>query len=126
MHRPQPLGRCIFDGFLLLHPLRGAEAQKVDAGLQHTAREIHQRHITGLFVSIGFCQNPRLMVEFIGRAGQIIDIGADGIGGIVRICHVETVAQARQGQHQILGLLGFGRLHSLQRHGPRCTYGEWT
>ena len=61
----------------LLHFLGRAEAEQVDARLEHPAREIHQRDVAGFFLLVGLGDDLHVVVELIGRARELIDICAD-------------------------------------------------
>ena len=56
------------------------------------------------------------MVELVGGAGQVVDIGADGVGRAVPVGLPQTVRTAGQGQHQVGSLLGFRRQQGVGLH----------
>ena len=83
-----------------LHFIRGGEAQDVDAGFQNVLGQADEGDVAGLQLFIFLGQNPGLMVELVDAAGQVIDIGADQIGGRGLQGALHGRAELGDGQHR--------------------------
>ena len=92
----------------MLHFLRGGEAQDLDALFQNVFGQSDQCNVTGLPVFVLFLQNGCFVIELVDAAGQLVDIGADQVGGRCLQRAFQSGAELGDGEHQILGI-GIGR-----------------
>ena len=92
-----------------LHLLGRAEAEQVDARLEHPAREIHQRDVAGFLLLVRLGDDLHVVVELVGRARELVDIRADLIRRGVFVARGQAVRKAGEDKHEVLLLAAFGR-----------------
>ena len=95
-----------------LHAVRRGKAQKLNRGLQHPQHQPDQRHIAGLLLGIRLFHDVVLTVELIQAVGQLINIMAQAVGGVLGVCLIDSLIEPAQNQGQI------GLILALRRQDP--------
>ena len=87
-----------------LHFFGSREAQNTDTGFQNVLCQTDEGDVAGLQFSVFLGEDTGLVIELVDAAGQLVDVGADHVGGFGLQGGFQTGTELGDGQHQILGL----------------------
>ena len=104
-------GSCFFKKEPFLHFFRGLEAQNGDAGLQNILGKTDKGDVARLLFLVLLAQNAGLVIELVHAPGQLVDIGADQVGGGGPQGAFQGGGQTGDGEHQVLGTVVDGGLN---------------
>ena len=86
----------------------------MDGSLQHPQHQADEGDVAGLLGGVRFLHDVVFAVELVQAVGQVVDIVAETVGGVLGVGFLNRLVEAAQSQRQVSFLLALRRQDGAQ------------